>query len=323
MKKIIVKPGEIFGIPLFMPKDDWEFKFKLTSEDLNKDFVFGRVIQTTSDVLVEIFNKVGNAHTELSDIISSGVMFSPLLIFWDAIVKNRWIRLGQTEDYDKYKDSNFANLKMVFGPPGDFRLKEFSTGKETPISREEMERNHYSYSVVWDHIRLENKIIEKLATENSMPNNAEHCRTLSDNSERTIASQTQISDKGMETRNIFEHEYVQIYTNECGNIVLYFANENEKPFAVGEKLSAINEAAYMNGYNWDAFFYYYLAEKAPDILESIDSDPEAGSYVAYLDDTAENEEKAKRFAKIIISLIENDDEICRIVREKGDEIEWD
>lgn len=127
----------------------------------------------------------------------------------------------------------------------------------------------------------------------------------------------------METRDIFEHEYVQIHTNDYGNIVLYFANENEKPFAVGEKLSAINEAAYMNGYNWDAFFNYYLAENAPDILESIDSDPEAGSYVAYLDDTAENEEKAKRFAEIIISLIENDDEICRIVREKGDEIEWD
>lgn len=164
MKKIIVRPGEVFGIPLFMPKDDWKYRSKLTREDLNKDFVFGRVIRVTSDVLVEIFNMVGNAHTELNDIISSGVMFSPLLIFWDGVVKGRWIRLGQTENYDKYKDSNFANLKMVFGPPEDFRLKEFSTGKETPITREEIERNQYSCSVVWGPIRLENKIIEKLAT---------------------------------------------------------------------------------------------------------------------------------------------------------------
>lgn len=169
MKKIIVKPGEIFGIPLFMPKDSLKSSPKLTEEDLNKDFVFGRVIRVTSDVLVEIFNMVGNAHTELSDIISSGVMFSPLLIFWDGVVIGRWVKLGQTDNYDKYTDSNFANLKMVFGPPEDFRLKEFSTGKETPITREEMERNQYSYSVVWDPIRLEKKLLQNWLLTNSRP----------------------------------------------------------------------------------------------------------------------------------------------------------
>lgn len=34
----------------------------------------------------------------------------------------------------------------------------------TPITREEMVRNQYSYSTVWFPIDLENKIIEKLAT---------------------------------------------------------------------------------------------------------------------------------------------------------------
>lgn len=79
----------------------------------------------------------------------------------------------------------------------------------------------------------------------------------------------------------------------------------------------------MNGYNWDAFFKYYLAENAPDILVGMDSDPEAGSYVACYELTEENEKKAERFAEIIISLIENEEELYRIVREKGDEIEWD
>ena len=65
-------------------------------------------------------------------------------------------------------------------------------------------------------------------------------------------------------------------------------------------MNEINEEAYMNGYNWDAFFNYYLEENAPDILESMESDPEAGSYAAYFEDTAENEQKAKRFADIII-----------------------
>lgn len=163
MRKITVKPGEVFGIPLFMPKDDWQLKTKLTEDDLYKDFVFGRVIETNSSVLVEIFNKVGNAYTEINDIIGSGIMFSPLQIFWDGIIKKRWRKIGQTENYNKYKDSNYANLKMVFGVPENFRLREFATAKETPITCEEMERNQYSYSTVWFPIDLENKIIETLA----------------------------------------------------------------------------------------------------------------------------------------------------------------
>ena len=49
MKKIIVNAGEIFCIPLFMPKDDWKLKTKLSDEDLDKDlnefFGFSRDIQ--------------------------------------------------------------------------------------------------------------------------------------------------------------------------------------------------------------------------------------------------------------------------------------
>lgn len=124
-------------------------------------------------------------------------------------------------------------------------------------------------------------------------------------------------------REILEHEYVHIYTNGYGNIVLLFEDEKEKPLAVGRRMNEINEEAYMNGYNWDAFFNYYLAENAPDILESIDSDPEAGTYAAYFEESEENKGKAKRFADIIISLIENEEEIYKILREKGEEIEWD
>ena len=64
-------------------------------------------------------------------------------------------------------------------------------------------------------------------------------------------------------------------------IGVWFYNEDDKPFAIGEKMCEINEYAYMNGYNWDALFHYYLAEHAPDILEGLESDPEAGSYAAY------------------------------------------
>ena len=45
MKKIIVYPGEIFCIPLFMPKDDWDLKNEIYLMKIQiKEFAFGRVI---------------------------------------------------------------------------------------------------------------------------------------------------------------------------------------------------------------------------------------------------------------------------------------
>ena len=160
MKKIIVYPGEIFCIPLFMPKDDGDLKMKLSDEDLDKEFAFGRVIETSSSVLVEIFKKIGSAKTSIDEIVNSGILFSPLLIFWDGVVKKRWRIIGKTENYDKYKHSNYDNLKMIFGVGEDFRLRHFSTKKETPITREEF--NGYQFSIVWFPIDLENRILKAI-----------------------------------------------------------------------------------------------------------------------------------------------------------------
>jgi tetratricopeptide (TPR) repeat protein len=107
------------------------------------------------------------------------------------------------------------------------------------------------------------------------------------------------------------------------SISVCFYIEQDKPFAVGEKMNAINEEAYMNGYNWEAFFKYYLPKYAPDIAEDMETDPEAGMYAAYYTLTPENEAKAEKFNAIIIALVENEEELYRIVREEGGEIEWD
>jgi len=161
MKKIIVESGTIFCIPLFMDKDDWKLKIKLSDEDLDKDFAFGRVIETSSSVLVEIFRKISSFKTDLDEIVESGIMFSPVQIFWDGIVKKRWKIIGHTKGYDKFKDSGYDNLKMVFGPGEDFRLRDFSTGKETPITRDDISK--YEFSTVWYPIDLENRILEKIS----------------------------------------------------------------------------------------------------------------------------------------------------------------
>jgi hypothetical protein len=160
MKKVVVNSGEIFCIPLFMPKDDWKLKTKLSDEDLDKDFAFGRVIETSSSVLVEIFKKIDSAKTSINEIENSGILYAPLQIFWDGVVKKRWRVIGKTEHYDKFKHSNYGNLKMIFGVDGNFRLRDFSTQKETPITREEFQQ--YEFSTVWFPIDLENRILKAI-----------------------------------------------------------------------------------------------------------------------------------------------------------------
>lgn len=78
-----------------------------------------------------------------------------------------------------------------------------------------------------------------------------------------------------------------------------------------------------NGYNWEAFFNYYLSKYAQDVMEGLDTDPKAGMYAAYYDLTPENEARAEEFVRIIRSLIENEEELYRIIREEGKNIKWD
>ena len=98
---------------------------------------------------------------------------------------------------------------------------------------------------------------------------------------------------------------------------------DERVMAIGEKMEAACPEAYMNGYNWEAFLNYYLEENAPEILEDMDTDPEAGMYVAYFESSPGNEEKAKKLGEMIVHLMENEEEIYQIVREHGEDIEWD
>ena len=92
---------------------------------------------------------------------------------------------------------------------------------------------------------------------------------------------------------------------------------------IGKNVNEINKNAYMNGYNWEVFLNYYLQENASELLIGIQTDPEAGMYAAYYDNSSENEIRAEQLANTINYLLENEEEIYRIVRDNGEEIEWD
>lgn len=127
----------------------------------------------------------------------------------------------------------------------------------------------------------------------------------------------------METSNYPNREYLFIMNHDDGRVSLSFNIEDENILALGEEMNEMREEEYMNGYNWEAFLNYYLSVNAPEILEGLETDPEAGSYVAYYEIGATNKEKLKRLADIIVSLVENKEEIFKILRENGDDIDWD
>ena len=117
-------------------------------------------------------------------------------------------------------------------------------------------------------------------------------------------------------------DYVKIM--KYGNIInLTFNIEQDKPFDIGEKMNEICADAYMNGYNWEAFFNYYLGKNYREILEGIDFDPEAGMFTVYYDYMPENEIKAEKFKAIIIDLIENEEKLYKVIKEEAANIEWD
>ena len=117
-------------------------------------------------------------------------------------------------------------------------------------------------------------------------------------------------------------DYVSVFTCK-NNVSLLLQASGEPVMALGEKLGTLCPDAYMNGYNWEALLQYYLEKHAPDILEEMDPDPEADMYEAHWPLTPENEAKAKRFEEIIRSLVEHEEELCRLVQEECGEIEWD
>ncbi len=117
-------------------------------------------------------------------------------------------------------------------------------------------------------------------------------------------------------------DYVKIIQHETSISVCFYI-EHDEIITIGEKMNEINENAYMNGYNWEAFLKYYLMKNNPDVLENMGSDPEAGMYVAYFKLNDENKKKAEKLAGIIENLVENKSSLYEIVRNYGDEIEWD
>lgn len=115
---------------------------------------------------------------------------------------------------------------------------------------------------------------------------------------------------------------VEIDQNDEIISVMFYIEEDEV-MEIGEKLHEIDENAYMNGYNWEAVLNAYMEINAPDILDVIDSDPEAGMYAAYFENTEEGVAAAHQLADIINTLVSDPKKLYSFVQEHSEDIEWD
>ncbi|HEY8780883.1 MAG TPA: Imm51 family immunity protein [Mucilaginibacter sp.] len=115
----------------------------------------------------------------------------------------------------------------------------------------------------------------------------------------------------------------KIKHGEFGSFSVCFYIEQDRIMEIGKKMNEINEMAYMNGYNWEAFLKRYLQINHPDILGNMESDHEAGMYAAYFESNPENEKRADKLVEIIKRLVENENEIYKFVTIEGGAIEWD
>ena len=119
-------------------------------------------------------------------------------------------------------------------------------------------------------------------------------------------------------------DYLRIVKHEESNsLSVCFYIEQPKVLAIGNRMNEMNENAYMNGYNWEAFLNRYLALTHPAVLEGMGKDPEAGMYVAYYKMNSDNEQKANQLVKIIEHLVENESDLFQFLQQQGNQIEWD
>ena len=94
--------------------------------------------------------------------------------------------------------------------------------------------------------------------------------------------------------------------------------------AIGERMNEICPEAYMNGYNWEAFLNAYLEEKKPEVLEEIESDPEAELYCVYFNEVNdETRAMAEELAAMIEDLLADEDALLSFLKDNEDHIEWD
>jgi hypothetical protein len=122
---------------------------------------------------------------------------------------------------------------------------------------------------------------------------------------------------------VYDDSIKLIEMPDDGSISVCVYNEDDGLFALGERINARFEEAYMNGYNWDAVIRYYVAKADPDLMNEVKTDPEAGMFSAYMTFSPENLKKMKRFESLVRTMLTDENALMAFIETNRDAIEWD
>ena len=122
---------------------------------------------------------------------------------------------------------------------------------------------------------------------------------------------------------MFDDSIKLIEMPEHDTISVCVFNENDGIFEFGERLNEQFDEAYMNGYNWEALIKYYVNKVDPDLMQEVETDPEAGMFSAYMAYSQENLEKMKRFEAHIRTMLTDEQTLVQFIADNYDNIEWD
>lgn len=165
----MIKPGQVYAIPLFLPQNDSKENIKdyrkESFENKGNQFAFCRIIKDMigSGILIEVFDITGSLDQNVNDIFKAKRLFEPVASLGLGIKKGRWKKIHESKNYDQEKDSHFSQIKLVLGISSD-DLRLWQNGRETPIS--EVEAKKYEKWTVWAPTELEKRIVKELFSDN-------------------------------------------------------------------------------------------------------------------------------------------------------------
>ena len=117
-------------------------------------------------------------------------------------------------------------------------------------------------------------------------------------------------------------DYIEMGRTET-DVTVDFYMTNDRVMALMEKLVAVDPDILMSSHDWETLWMYCIKKKDPDILTGMKSVLDMTGFTAIWPLSPENEARAARFAALIRSMVEDGEELCRIVREEGGAIEWE
>lgn len=109
---------------------------------------------------------------------------------------------------------------------------------------------------------------------------------------------------------------------EYGQLSLCVYIDRDELFRLGERITERFPDAYMNGYSWSSLISCYVSEVDPELMDEVETDPEAGMVAVYMNYSEENLVKMRRFESHVLAMLADEAALMAFVETHYGDIEW-